>query len=177
MEPCDLEQFSFHFLQYSSAEDQEDTIAAQEKVEGDVNHAEELDDLAREGTVGFLLYRGHDCRVSAIWLRRLLLHIHPVSALLEGDMSVEELLEKYKGAYASDFEVASASDSEASGDEEVETEEEESDAESNTSSSGTHKAVERFSFVSRQVVISQPLAASSRRLTTTGSSLPLRVAR
>lgn len=61
-------------------------------------------------------------------------------------MSVEELLEKYKGAYASDFEVASASgskgssDSEASGDEEVETDEEESDAESNTSSSGTHMA-------------------------------------
>lgn len=61
-------------------------------------------------------------------------------------MSVEELLEKYKGAYTSDFEVASASgskgssDSEASGDEEVETDEEESDAESNTSSSGTHMA-------------------------------------
>lgn len=43
--------FSFHFKQYSSAEDQEDTIAAQEKVEGDVNHAEELDDLAKEGKV------------------------------------------------------------------------------------------------------------------------------
>lgn len=57
-------------------------------------------------------------------------------------MSVEELLEKYKGAYASDFEVPSgsgskvSSDSEVSGDEEVETEEDESDAESNTSSSG-----------------------------------------
>ncbi|XP_073346198.1 uncharacterized protein srcap isoform X2 [Pagrus major] len=88
------------------AEDEEDTIAAQEKVEGNLNHAEELDDLAREG-----------------------------------DMSVEELLEKYKGAYASDFEVPSASgskassDSEVSGDEEEETEEDESDAESNTSSS------------------------------------------
>lgn len=33
-----------------SAEDEEDTIAAQEKVEGNVDHAEELDDLAREGT-------------------------------------------------------------------------------------------------------------------------------
>lgn len=32
-----------------SAEDEEDTIADQEKVEGNVNHAEELDDLAREG--------------------------------------------------------------------------------------------------------------------------------
>ncbi|XP_034563893.1 helicase SRCAP isoform X3 [Notolabrus celidotus] len=88
------------------AEDEEDTIDAQEKVEGNVNHAEELDDLAKEG-----------------------------------DMSVEELLEKYKGAYASDFEVPSASgskassDSEVSGDEEEETEEDESDAESNTSSS------------------------------------------
>ncbi|XP_028287461.1 helicase SRCAP isoform X2 [Parambassis ranga] len=88
------------------AEDEEDTIAAQEKVEGNVNHAEELDDLAKEG-----------------------------------DMSIEELLERYKGAYASDFEVPSASgskansDSEVSGDEEVETEEDESDVESNTSSS------------------------------------------
>ncbi|XP_078134613.1 uncharacterized protein srcap isoform X2 [Sander vitreus] len=88
------------------AEDEEDTIAAQEKVEGNVDHAEELDDLAKEG-----------------------------------DMSVEELLEKYKGAYASDFEAPSASgskessDSELSGDEEEETEEDESDVESNTSSS------------------------------------------
>ncbi|XP_056152695.1 helicase SRCAP [Lampris incognitus] len=88
------------------AEDEEDTIAAQEKVEGNVNHAEELDDLAREG-----------------------------------DMSIEELLEKYKGAYASDFEEPSASasksssESEVSGDEEEETEEDESDVESNTSSS------------------------------------------
>uniref|UniRef100_A0A3B5L408 Snf2-related CREBBP activator protein n=1 Tax=Xiphophorus couchianus TaxID=32473 RepID=A0A3B5L408_9TELE len=88
------------------AEDEEDTIAAQEKVEGNINHAEELDDLAKEG-----------------------------------DMSLEELLEKYKGAYASDFEAPSASaskassDSEVSGDEEVENEEDESDVESNTSSS------------------------------------------
>ncbi|XP_058477545.1 helicase SRCAP [Solea solea] len=88
------------------AEDEEDTIAAQEKVEGTVDHAEELDDLAKEG-----------------------------------DMSIEELLEKYKGAYASDVEATSASaskassDSEASGDDEVETEEDESDVESNTSSS------------------------------------------
>uniref|UniRef100_A0A3Q0RT20 Snf2-related CREBBP activator protein n=1 Tax=Amphilophus citrinellus TaxID=61819 RepID=A0A3Q0RT20_AMPCI len=57
-------------------------------------------------------------------------------------MSIEELLEKYKGAYASDFEAPSASgsktssESEVSGDEEVETEEDESDVESNTSSSG-----------------------------------------
>uniref|UniRef100_A0A3Q1FCK7 Snf2-related CREBBP activator protein n=1 Tax=Acanthochromis polyacanthus TaxID=80966 RepID=A0A3Q1FCK7_9TELE len=88
------------------AEDEEETIAAQEKVEGNVDHAVELDDLAKEG-----------------------------------DMSIEELLEKYKGAYASDFEAPSASgskassDSEESGDDEVETEEDESDVESNTSSS------------------------------------------
>ncbi|XP_056890866.1 helicase SRCAP isoform X2 [Takifugu flavidus] len=88
------------------AEDEEDTIAAQEKVEGNVDHAEELDDLAKEG-----------------------------------NMSVEELLEKYKGAYSSDFDIPSASgskessDLEVSGDEEEETEEDESDAASNTSSS------------------------------------------
>lgn len=76
-------------------------------------------------------------------------------------MSVEELLEKYKGAYASDFEVASASaskassDSEASGDEEVETDEEESDAESNTSSSGTNKAAERV-FIKWYLVLVLP---------------------
>uniref|UniRef100_A0A8C2E4G5 Snf2-related CREBBP activator protein n=1 Tax=Cyprinus carpio TaxID=7962 RepID=A0A8C2E4G5_CYPCA len=51
------------------AEDEEDTIAAQEVIEGDGDHAEELDDLAREG-----------------------------------EISMEELLEKYRGAYASDFE-------------------------------------------------------------------------
>uniref|UniRef100_A0A8C3GCQ9 Snf2-related CREBBP activator protein n=1 Tax=Cyclopterus lumpus TaxID=8103 RepID=A0A8C3GCQ9_CYCLU len=91
------------------ARDEEDTIAAQEKVEGNLDHAEELDDLAKEG-----------------------------------DMSVEELLEKYKGAYASDFEAPSASgskdgsDSEVSGDEEEETDEDESDVESNSSSSGTN---------------------------------------
>ncbi|XP_028331371.1 helicase SRCAP [Gouania willdenowi] len=90
------------------AEDEEDTIDAQEKVEGNVDHTEELDDLAKEG-----------------------------------DMSIEELLEKYKGAYASDAEPPSASgsasrnasESEASGDEEVETDEDESDVESNSSSS------------------------------------------
>ncbi|XP_068162357.1 helicase SRCAP [Antennarius striatus] len=88
------------------AEDEEDTIDAQEKVEGNVDHTEELNDLAREG-----------------------------------DMSFEELFEKYKGAYAPDFEAPSASaskessDSEMSGDEEEETEEDESDAESNSSSS------------------------------------------
>ncbi|XP_054624215.1 helicase SRCAP isoform X2 [Dunckerocampus dactyliophorus] len=88
------------------AEDEEDTIAAQEKVEGDVDHAEELDDLAKEG-----------------------------------DMTMEELLEKYKGAYTSDFEEPSASgskassDSEVYGDEEVETEDDESNVECNTSSS------------------------------------------
>ncbi|KAM8889636.1 uncharacterized protein srcap isoform 1-T1 [Synchiropus picturatus] len=89
------------------AEDEEDTIAAQEKVEGNVDHTEELGDLAREG-----------------------------------DMSIEELLEKYKGAYTSDYEAASpsaskeTSDSEFSADEEEEeTEDEESDEESNSATS------------------------------------------
>lgn len=70
------------------------------------------------------------------------LHFLPIP--LPGDMTVEELLEKYKGAYASDFEEPSASaspasteESENSGDEEEESEEEESDVESNTTSSGT----------------------------------------
>uniref|UniRef100_A0A3B5L2J3 Snf2-related CREBBP activator protein n=1 Tax=Xiphophorus couchianus TaxID=32473 RepID=A0A3B5L2J3_9TELE len=67
-------------------------------------------------------------------------------------MSLEELLEKYKGAYASDFEAPSASaskassDSEVSGDEEVENEEDESDVESNTSSSGISTPWDRFCF-------------------------------
>lgn len=92
-------------------------------------------------------------------------------------MSVEELLEKYKGAYASDFEVASASgskvssDSEASGDEEVETDEEESDAESNTSSSGIYKPAERIPLVSRQVVIRRPLPVSSCSLISASFSI------
>ncbi|KAJ7987558.1 hypothetical protein DPEC_G00327730 [Dallia pectoralis] len=94
------------------AEDEEDTIAAQEVVEGEVDHADELDDLAKEG-----------------------------------DMSMEELLEKYKGAYASDFEEpstsatpASSDESEKSGEEdeeEEESEEAESDIESNTNTSSS----------------------------------------
>ncbi|CDQ61816.1 unnamed protein product [Oncorhynchus mykiss] len=107
---------SFLYEEFTANEEDgetlEDTIAAQEVVEGEADHAGELDDLAKEG-----------------------------------DMSVEELLEKYKGAYASDFEEPSASaspasteESENSGDEEEESEEEESDVESNTTSSGTaHK--------------------------------------
>lgn len=34
---------------WCSAEDEEDTIAAQEVVEGEADHAGELDDLAKEG--------------------------------------------------------------------------------------------------------------------------------
>ncbi|XP_076856552.1 uncharacterized protein srcap isoform X2 [Brachyhypopomus gauderio] len=86
------------------AEDMEDTIAAQEVIEGDGGHEEELDDLAREG-----------------------------------EMSVEELLEKYRGAYTSDLEEPSASpdSSESEGteeEEEEETEGDESDEDSGTSS-------------------------------------------
>lgn len=71
--------------------------------------------------------------------------IPDISAPNVGDMSIEELLEKYKGAYASDFEAPSASaskassDSEVSGDEEEETEEDESDVEGNSSSSGINQ--------------------------------------
>ncbi|XP_030631002.1 helicase SRCAP [Chanos chanos] len=72
------------------AEDEEETIEAQEMIEGDGDHAEELDDLAKEG-----------------------------------EMSMAELLEKYKGAYASDFEEPSASASSASSEESEGTEEEE----------------------------------------------------
>ncbi|XP_072524231.1 uncharacterized protein srcap isoform X2 [Salminus brasiliensis] len=77
------------------AEDVEDTIEAQEIVEGDGDHAEELDDLAKEG-----------------------------------EMSMEELLEKYRGAYTSDFEEPSASpesSDESEGTEEEEEEETEGD--------------------------------------------------
>ncbi|XP_061065525.1 helicase SRCAP isoform X5 [Eubalaena glacialis] len=49
------------------AEDEEDTIAAEEQLEGEVDHAMELSELAREG-----------------------------------ELSVEELLQQYAGAYASD---------------------------------------------------------------------------
>lgn len=62
------------------AEDEEDTIAAEEQLEGEVDHAMELSELAREG-----------------------------------ELSVEELLQRYAGAYASD---ASAADSGSSEEEE-----------------------------------------------------------
>lgn len=60
------------------AEDEEDTIAAEEQLEGEVDHAIELSELAREG-----------------------------------ELSMEELLQQYAGAYASD---ASAPDSGSSED-------------------------------------------------------------
>ena len=41
--PLDLVSFSF------LAEDEEDTIAAEEQLEGEVDHAMELSELAREG--------------------------------------------------------------------------------------------------------------------------------
>ncbi|KAI5623239.1 helicase SRCAP isoform X2 [Silurus asotus] len=72
------------------AEDVEDTIEAQEVIEGDGDHVEELDDLAKEG-----------------------------------EMSLDELLEKYKGAYASDFEEPSASPVFSEGSEGTEDEDEE----------------------------------------------------
>ncbi|MCJ8738507.1 hypothetical protein PDJAM_G00036680 [Pangasius djambal] len=80
------------------AEDVEDTIEAQEVIEGDGDHAEELDDLAREG-----------------------------------EMSMDELLEKYKGAYTSDFEEPLASPESSEGSEGTEDEEEEEETEGDES--------------------------------------------
>uniref|UniRef100_A0A669EFP4 Snf2 related CREBBP activator protein n=1 Tax=Oreochromis niloticus TaxID=8128 RepID=A0A669EFP4_ORENI len=107
-------------------EDDEETIEVEEQQEGNdaESHRREIELLKEEGMLPL------DQLLSSLNLPQV------------GDMSVEELLEKYKGAYASDFEVPStsgskaSSDSEVSGDEEVETEEDESDVESNTSSSG-----------------------------------------
>ncbi|XP_060715099.1 helicase SRCAP isoform X2 [Tachysurus vachellii] len=81
------------------AEDVEDTIAAQEVIEGDGDHAVELDDLAKEG-----------------------------------ELSMEELLEKYKGAYASDYEEPSASPESSEGTEDEEEEETEGDESDDASS-------------------------------------------
>uniref|UniRef100_A0A8C2E4C9 Snf2-related CREBBP activator protein n=1 Tax=Cyprinus carpio TaxID=7962 RepID=A0A8C2E4C9_CYPCA len=92
------------------AEDEEDTIAAQEVIEGDGDHAEELDDLAREG-----------------------------------EISMEELLEKYRGAYASDFEEPSASASPDSSEESEGTEEEaeeETEGEDSADDSNSQAAVD-----------------------------------
>ncbi|KAI4873498.1 hypothetical protein NFI96_032585, partial [Prochilodus magdalenae] len=85
------------------AEDVEDTIEAQEVIEGDGDHAEELDDLAKEG-----------------------------------ELSIEELLEKYRGAYASDFEEPSASpDSSEESEGTEEEEEEETEGDDSEDNSGT----------------------------------------
>ncbi|XP_064150901.1 helicase SRCAP isoform X2 [Loxodonta africana] len=72
------------------AEDEEDTIAAEEQLEGEVDHAMELSELAREG-----------------------------------ELSMEELLQLYAGAYASDTSAAGSGSSEE--------EEEEEEVEPNTS--------------------------------------------
>lgn len=70
-----------------------------------------------------------------------------------GEMSVAELLEKYKGAYTSDFEEPSVSASPATSEEEESTEEEEEEEsegedseEATHSSSGTGGCLGRFSF-------------------------------
>ncbi|XP_054570448.1 helicase SRCAP isoform X2 [Eptesicus fuscus] len=66
------------------AEDEEDTIAAEEQLEGEVDHAMELSELAREG-----------------------------------ELSVEELLQRYAGAYASDASAPGSGSSEEEEEEEV----------------------------------------------------------
>uniref|UniRef100_A0A286XY25 Snf2 related CREBBP activator protein n=1 Tax=Cavia porcellus TaxID=10141 RepID=A0A286XY25_CAVPO len=67
------------------AEDEEDTIAAEEQLEGEVDHAMELSELAREG-----------------------------------ELSMEELLQQYAGAYASDASAPGSGSSEEDEDGEVE---------------------------------------------------------
>nr|XP_058892150.1 helicase SRCAP isoform X3 [Kogia breviceps] len=67
------------------AEDEEDTIAAEEQLEGEVDHAMELSELAREG-----------------------------------ELSVEELLQQYAGAYASDASAPGSGSSEEEDEDEVE---------------------------------------------------------
>lgn len=44
---------------FPAAEDEEDTIEAQEALEGDANHEEELDDLAKEGNIFFFSFVDH----------------------------------------------------------------------------------------------------------------------
>ncbi|XP_021556009.2 helicase SRCAP [Neomonachus schauinslandi] len=67
------------------AEDEEDTIAAEEQLEGEVDHAMELSELAREG-----------------------------------ELSMEELLQQYAGAYASDASAPGSGSSEEEDEDEVE---------------------------------------------------------
>uniref|UniRef100_A0A8C2SEZ7 Snf2-related CREBBP activator protein n=1 Tax=Capra hircus TaxID=9925 RepID=A0A8C2SEZ7_CAPHI len=67
------------------AEDEEDTIAAEEQLEGEVDHAMELSELAREG-----------------------------------ELSMEELLQRYAGAYASDASAPGSGSSEEEDEDEVE---------------------------------------------------------
>lgn len=43
------------------AEDEEDTIAAEEQLEGEVDHAMELSELAREGDIYQIFYRKSAC--------------------------------------------------------------------------------------------------------------------
>ncbi|XP_016074673.1 PREDICTED: helicase SRCAP isoform X3 [Miniopterus natalensis] len=66
------------------AEDEEDTIAAEEQLEGEVDHARELSELAREG-----------------------------------ELSMEELLQRYAGAYASDASAPGSGSSEEEEEDEV----------------------------------------------------------
>uniref|UniRef100_UPI000B4C3918 helicase SRCAP-like n=1 Tax=Lonchura striata TaxID=40157 RepID=UPI000B4C3918 len=58
-------RFGEFWCRFVAGEDEEDTIAAQERLEGDVDHQQELDDLAREGA-----------------------------------LPMEELLQRYRGAFA-----------------------------------------------------------------------------
>uniref|UniRef100_A0A8C5NE30 Snf2-related CREBBP activator protein n=1 Tax=Gouania willdenowi TaxID=441366 RepID=A0A8C5NE30_GOUWI len=119
-------------------DDDEETIEVEEQQDGNdaESHRREIELLKEEGLLPL------DQLLSTLKRPQVMLSV-TLPRSPTGDMSIEELLEKYKGAYASDAEPPSASgsasrnasESEASGDEEVETDEDESDVESNSSSS------------------------------------------
>nr|XP_034991115.1 helicase SRCAP isoform X3 [Zootoca vivipara] len=87
------------------AEDEEETIDAEEKLEGDVDHSQELNELAKEG-----------------------------------ELPMDELLQKYAGAYTSDFEMEeSDTSSEASEPSTSEYEEESEEEDSSSQSDSTEE--------------------------------------
>uniref|UniRef100_A0A673L7V7 Helicase SRCAP-like n=1 Tax=Sinocyclocheilus rhinocerous TaxID=307959 RepID=A0A673L7V7_9TELE len=123
-------------------EDDEETIEVEEQQEG--NDAEtqrrEIELLREEGTLPL------DQLLSTLTLPQVQLYCHLWFICFTGDMSMEELLEKYRGAYASDFEEPSASVSPDSSEESEGTEEEaeeetegEDSADDSSSSSGELK--------------------------------------
>nr|XP_028560870.1 helicase SRCAP isoform X1 [Podarcis muralis] len=89
------------------AEDEEETIDAEEKLEGDVDHSQELDELAKEG-----------------------------------ELPMDELLQKYAGAYTSDFEMEESDTSSEASEPSTSEYEEESEEEDSSSQSDSTEEVE-----------------------------------